>query len=76
MSEEQKIPVAPPDNLPTYRLLTGPDDADFCRRVSEAIALGYKLYGSPAATFNGQQVIVAQAIIWPSIETAITERTT
>ncbi|WP_305564964.1 DUF1737 domain-containing protein [Polaromonas sp.] len=76
MSAEQKITAAPPDGLPTYRLLTGPDDATFCHRVSEAIALGYKLYGSPAATFNGQQVIVAQAIIWPSIESAIAERKT
>ena len=61
----------PPDGLPAYRLLTGPDDAAFCHRVSEAIALGYKLYGSPAATFNGKEVIVAQAIIWPSIEQAV-----
>lgn len=57
---------APPDGLPAYRLLTGPDDAAFCRRVSEALALGYKLYGSPSATFNGREVIVAQAVIWPS----------
>lgn len=62
---------APPDDLPTYRILTGVDDAAFCRRVSQAIALGYKLYGSPSATFNGQSVIVAQAIVWPSIETQI-----
>ena len=55
----------PPDGLPAYRLLTGPDDSGFCRRVSEALAMGYKLYGSPAATFNGESVIVAQAIIWP-----------
>jgi hypothetical protein len=61
----------PPDGLPTYRLLTGVDDATFCRRVSEAIALGYKLYGSPAATFNGQSVIVAQALIWPERETSV-----
>ncbi|KRD55777.1 MULTISPECIES: DUF1737 domain-containing protein [Acidovorax] len=54
----------PPDGLPVYRLLTGPDDASFCRRVSDALALGYRLYGSPAATFNGQSVIVAQAIVW------------
>jgi hypothetical protein len=40
---------APAEGLPTYRLLTGPDDAAFCRRVSEALALGYELYGSPAA---------------------------
>ena len=43
----------PPDDLPGYRVLTGPDDTVFCRRVSEAIALGYELYGSPAATFDG-----------------------
>ena len=55
----------PPDDLPIYRLLTGPDDASFCRRVSEALALGYVLYGSPAATFDGERVIVAQAIVWP-----------
>jgi len=61
----------PPDGLPAYRLLTGKDDATFCRRVSEALSLGYKLYGSPAATFNGTDVIVAQAIVWPNIENAI-----
>ncbi|ENR5073120.1 DUF1737 domain-containing protein [Klebsiella pneumoniae] len=58
----------PPDGLPRYRLLTGKDDAKFCHRVSEALALGYQLYGSPAATFNGQDVIVAQAIIWPEVQ--------
>lgn len=55
----------PPDDLPTYRVLTGPDDAKFCHRVSEALKLGYELYGSPALTFNGVNVIVAQALIWP-----------
>ncbi len=59
---------APPDGLPTYRLLTGKDDAAFCKRVSEAIAMGYMLFGSPSATFNGQDVIVAQAVVWPSIQ--------
>jgi hypothetical protein len=58
--------AAPPDNLPSYRVLTGPDDDAFCRRVSEALELGYQLYGGPAVTFNGEQVIVAQAILWPS----------
>ena len=62
---------SPPDGLPAYRVLTGPDDATFCRRVSEAVAIGYKLYGSPAATFDGKNVILAQAIIWPSIEPSI-----
>ena len=56
---------APPDGLPLYRVLTGPDDAAFCRRVGEAIALGYRLHEGPAVTFNGEQVIVAQALLWP-----------
>lgn len=60
--------TTPPDGLPSYRLLTGPDDANFCRRVSEVLAMGYELYGSPAATFNGENVIVAQAVLWPSVQ--------
>jgi hypothetical protein len=56
---------SPPEGLPPYRLLTGTDDEAFCRRVSEALALGFQLYGSPAATFNGKEVIVAQAVLWP-----------
>ena len=60
----------PPKGLPTYRIPTGPDDAAFCHRVSDALAMGYLLYGSPAATFNGKDVIVAQAIVWPSVKVA------
>lgn len=56
---------APPDGLPAYRVLTGPDDDSFCHRVSEAIALGYRLQEGPALTYNGKDVIVAQALIWP-----------
>ena len=66
--EKRGAKSAPPGGLPAYRVLTGPDDAAFCRRVSEALALGYRLYGSPAVTFNGKDVIVAQAVIWPSVE--------
>lgn len=64
-------PLAPPDGLPVYRVLTGPDDAAFCHRVSAALAQGYLLYGPPAATFDGTNVIVAQALVWPSIRAAI-----
>lgn len=46
-----------------YRLLTGPDDKSFCERVSAALDEGYELYGSPSVTFNGKNVIAAQAII-------------
>ena len=69
--ETETMPDTPPENLPTYRVLTGPDDASFCRRVSEAIELGYLLYGPPSTTFNGETVIVAQAIIWPGIQGSI-----
>ncbi|WP_405550560.1 DUF1737 domain-containing protein [Streptomyces sp. NBC_01171] len=55
-----------PDGLPVYRVLTGPDDAAFCHRVSEAIRLGYELHEGPAVTFNGERVIVAQALVWPA----------
>lgn len=59
-----------PVDFPVYRLITGKDDASFCHRVSDALALGYRLYGSPAATFNGEHVVVAQALIWPEDEQA------
>jgi hypothetical protein len=58
-------PGAPPDGLPVYRVLTGPDDATFCNRVSEALQLGYELHGGPAVTANGTSVVVAQALLWP-----------
>lgn len=44
-------------------MLTGPDDDAFCWRVSEALDRGYELHGSPSLTFNGDRVIVAQALI-------------
>ncbi len=61
----------PPEGLPVYRILTGPDDAAFCSRVSAALEQGYLLYGSPTATYNDETVIVAQAIIWPSMRSSI-----
>ncbi|MDX3246468.1 DUF1737 domain-containing protein [Streptomyces sp. ME18-1-4] len=62
----------PPDGLPVYRVLTGPDDASFCHRVSEALALGYRLHEGPALTFNGSDVIIAQALIWSGVHAADT----
>jgi hypothetical protein len=61
----------PPEGLPAYRILTGPDDATFCRRVSAALEQGYLLYGSPTVTYNDETVVVAQAIIWPSMRSSI-----
>jgi hypothetical protein len=55
-----------PDDKPIYRLLTGRDDRAFCERVSEALAQGWRLYGSPAMTWDveGSYAKVAQAVIW------------
>ncbi|MBA4100655.1 MAG: hypothetical protein C0488_00170, partial [Arthrobacter sp.] len=40
---------APEEKL-SYRLISGPDDRAFCERISAALAEGYVLHGSPAAT--------------------------
>ena len=53
------------DERLAYRLLTGPDDRSFCEKISEALADGYELYGSPAVTFDGERVIAAQAVVLP-----------
>ncbi|KAA0099808.1 DUF1737 domain-containing protein [Mycolicibacterium sp. P1-18] len=57
----------PPNGLPRYRLLTGPDDEAFCRRVSEALDLGYELYGDPAISLDGGRAAVAQAVVWQRV---------
>lgn len=50
---------------PRYRLVTGPDDADFYAAVSALLADGYELHGSPTLAFDGQRMIAAQALIRP-----------
>jgi len=35
-----------------YRLLTGPDDASFCHKVTAALARGWVLHGSPSYAFD------------------------
>ncbi|KQQ83505.1 DUF1737 domain-containing protein [Pseudarthrobacter sp. SL88] len=55
-----------PEEKLSYRLISGPDDRAFCERISAALAEGYVLHGSPAVTFNGSSVIVAQAVVLPA----------
>ena len=55
-----------------YRLLTGPDTHEFCKRVSDALADGYVLYGSPALTFDGTTTYVSQAVVLPEVLAATT----
>jgi len=47
-----------------YRLLTGGDDAAFCKKVSEALNKGWTLYGSPSVAFNTNgSTICSQAAV-------------
>lgn len=51
------------ENGVRYRLITGKDDSHFCERITNLLKEGYHLYGSPSCTFNGTDVIVAQAVV-------------
>lgn len=46
-----------------YRLITGVDDSSFCERISKLLEEGYELHGSPSCTFDGENIVVAQAVI-------------
>ncbi|MHB0951690.1 MAG: DUF1737 domain-containing protein [Allorhizobium sp.] len=48
-----------------YRFLTGPDDASFCHRVTDALNKGWELYGAPSLSFNeaSGQMNCGQAVI-------------
>ena len=48
-----------------YRFLSGVDNAEFCQRVSDALADGYVLYGNPVVVTDNDVRIVGQAVIWP-----------
>lgn len=56
--------ASPPKTLTAYRYLTGPDDVAFCHRVTEALSMGWSLYGSPALTYDAARgkVICGQAL--------------
>ena len=58
-------PEAPatPDFTKPYKMLTGIDNSEFCSKVSLHLKNGYQLYGSPTMTFNGENVIVGQAVV-------------
>ncbi len=58
-----------------YRLVTGTDLKEFCLNVSVALDEGYELYGSPSIAYDGDRVIVAQAVVLPAYE-AVRIRTT
>lgn len=41
-----------------YRFITGPDDSQFCHRVSKALSSGWELAGSPTLVWNGTENIM------------------
>jgi len=52
-----------PKETEHYKLLSGKDDAEFCESINKLLAEGYELYGSPALAFNGEHMVVAQALV-------------
>lgn len=48
-----------------YRLLTAEDDSAFCHKVSDALAKGWALYGSPTYAWDQQAGVMrcGQAVI-------------
>lgn len=61
-----------PEDKPVYRLLTGRDDRAFCERVSEALAQGWRLYGSPTMAYDNEAGAMkcAQAVVWGEADVA------
>lgn len=57
MSEKRKTTTV-------YRYLTGPDDVAFCHRITQALSMGWALYGSPTMTYDSarNRVICGQAL--------------
>ena len=51
----------------SYRFLSGADNADFCQRVSDALADGYVLYGNPVMVMDKDIRVVGQAVILPEM---------
>ena len=47
-----------------YRMITGPDDSEFCHRISKALSNGWELAGSSSLTYDPKKarVICGQAV--------------
>lgn len=52
-------------SAPRYKLITGVNDADFERRVNEAIREGFRPEGAPSIAYDGKDVVVAQVLMAP-----------
>ncbi|MDO4643470.1 MAG: DUF1737 domain-containing protein [Cardiobacteriaceae bacterium] len=49
--------------MKVYRFITGPDDSQFCRRVTEALQQGWELYGSPQLSSGQDGRYCGQAVV-------------
>ena len=51
--------------MKAYRLLTGDDSSAFCHKVTQALAKGWDLHGSPSCAFNPEtrMMLCAQAVV-------------
>ena len=68
MTIETHHPSPPASNgmqMYVYSYLTGPDDATFCRRVTENLNKGWRLYGSPTLSYDParKQMTCGQAML-------------
>ena len=57
----------------SYRFLSGADNADFCQRVSDALAEGYVLYGNPVMVMDKAVRVVGQAVLLPEMIVTTTD---
>ncbi|NBB49624.1 DUF1737 domain-containing protein [Rhizobium sp. CRIBSB] len=51
--------------MKVYRFITGPDDASFCHRVTDALNKGWELHGAPSLSFNvaENKMFCGQAVV-------------
>ncbi|KPN63584.1 hypothetical protein AKJ29_13190 [Aliiroseovarius crassostreae] len=57
--------------MKAYRYITGPDDADFCYRITDLLNRGWELAGPATLTFDSTQgrVICGQTLIKEAVDT-------
>ena len=55
------------------RFLSGVDNADFCQRISDALADGYLLYGYSVMVMDKDVRVVGQAVILPEMIATTTD---
>ena len=57
----------------SYRFLGVADNADFCQNVSDSLAGGYVLFGSPVMVMDKDIRVVGQAVILPEMIVTTTD---